>query len=231
MKRITGIGLLFLLIVFCVLMIRLTLPYFSMRYDVDFLLTKQKIIHLKVWRYAFYLHIFLSIFALIAGFTQFSVYVLKKHKRLHRLMGYIYVTDVLLLAGPAGLVMSFFANGTALAKTSFVLLSVLWILFTTIALIKVKRQEFKAHQNWMIRSYALTLSAISLRLYAVLFPKFFHINAFDQYALMAWLSWTINLLIAEYIIYKKRNGQGLFSAAVISAGVWVSFTLFSLVIL
>lgn len=204
MKKLLNTLIIVLLLFFCALMIRLSIPYLSMQYDVDFLSTKQSIIHIKTWRYAFYTHVFLSLFALIAGVTQFSNPIVKKHRRIHRVMGYIYVTDVLFLAGPAGLIMSFFANGTLVAKTSFVLLSVLWILFTALALAKAKRKQFNPHRNWMIRSYALTLSAISLRLYAWVFPKFFHMNAFDQYALIAWLSWTLNLVAAEIIISRKN---------------------------
>ncbi|MGV2482422.1 UNVERIFIED_CONTAM: DUF2306 domain-containing protein, partial [Salmonella enterica subsp. enterica serovar Weltevreden] len=75
-------------------------------------------------------HILLSIFSLIAGMTQFSDYILNRHKRLHRVMGYVYVIDVLCLAGPSGLIMAFYANGDLVSKSSFVLLSLLWIGFT-----------------------------------------------------------------------------------------------------
>jgi hypothetical protein len=204
-KRPLNVLLLLLLTVFSALMIQLSLPYFTTRYDVDFLLTKQKIIHIKHWRYSFYTHITFSIFALIAGFTQFSKYLIQKKKIVHRLMGYIYVTDILLIAGPSGLIMSFYSNGTGVAKTSFILLSSLWMIFTGIALLRVRSGDFISHRNWMIRSYALTLSAISLRLYAFILPSLVHLNAHDEYALIAWLSWTINLLAAELIIYRKRN--------------------------
>lgn len=195
------------IIFFCCLMMRLVIPYFSLRYDVDFLVTKQKVIHLKLWRYSFYVHVFLSIFAIIAGLTQFSKSIVKKNKKLHRAMGYIYVTDVLLLAGPSGLVMSFFANGNALAKTSFVILSILWILCTIMALLKAREKKFVAHQTWMIRSYSLTLSAITLRLLAMVMPLFTHMNAHSEYAMIAWLSWTVNLLIAEIIILKRKKSN------------------------
>ncbi len=189
---------------FCWLMIGLTIPYLTFTYDVDFLLTKQKIIHLKHWRYAFNLHILFSILTLIAGLTQFSNYVLKKQKRLHKIMGYVYVFDVLLIAGPSGLIMAYYANGTTLAKSSFIILSLLWIAFTAFAIIKIYKKDLIEHQKWMIRSYALTLSAISLRLMALIFPHFFHLSAHTEYATIAWLSWTINLVIAESIIYFKK---------------------------
>jgi uncharacterized membrane protein len=189
------------------LMIDLTLPYLTFAYDVDFLLTKQNIIHLKHWRYAFNFHILFSIFSLLAGLTQFSHYILTKHKKLHRVMGYIYVIDVICIAGPSGLIMAFYANGNIVSKTSFVLLSIFWIGFTSIAIIKVLRKDFIEHQKWMMRSYALTLSAITLRLLALVLPKFIHLTAKEEYATLAWLSWTINLLIAESLIYFKKTSR------------------------
>lgn len=192
---------------FCWLMIDLTLPYLSFTYDVDFLLTKQKIIHLKHWRYAFNFHILFSVFSLIAGLTQFSQYILTKYKKLHRVMGYIYAIDVICIAGPSGLIMAFYANGNIVSKTSFVLLSVLWIGFTSIAIIKAFKKDFIEHEKWMIRSYALTLSAITLRLLALVIPHFVHLNAKDEYAILAWLSWTMNLLIAEVLIYFKSSNR------------------------
>ncbi|MBL7935264.1 MAG: DUF2306 domain-containing protein [Bacteroidia bacterium] len=206
-KSIRSISWIALISLFCWLMIDLTLPYLSFTYDVDFLLTKQKIIHVKHWRYAFNFHILFSIFSLIAGLTQFSQYILAKCKKLHRVMGYIYVVDVMCIAGPSGLIMAFYANGNIVSKTSFVLLSVLWIGFTSIAIIKALKKDFIEHEKWMIRSYALTLSAITLRLLALVLPYFVHLNAKDEYAILAWLSWLMNLLIAEVIIYFKNSNR------------------------
>jgi len=191
-------------------MINLSLPYLSGRIDVAFLLTKQGIIHIKHWRYAFYLHVFLSIFTLTAGFTQFSGYVVRKYKKLHRAFGYLYVCDVLFLAGPSALIMGFYANGHAPAKLSFVLLAVLWMLFTFFALHQARQKQFTQHRNWMIRSYALTLSAISLRLLAYFLPKFLIMDGVTEYTLIAWLSWTVNLLIAEIIIYLNAKKDLIF---------------------
>lgn len=205
LKNIINTTSIILLCFFIFLMIRLSAPYFTFRYDVDFLLTKQKIIHIKHWRYAFYIHVFLSSITLIAGLFQFSNYILKRYKKFHRTMGYLYVITILGFAGPSGLILSFYANGTIWAKTSFVVLSLLWLVFTAIALLKAKQSKFKEHKKWMIRSFALTLSAITLRLLAFVLPKFFHLNAFDEYTLIAWLSWTVNLVIAESLIFIKRK--------------------------
>lgn len=202
-KNISSIVWISVLSIFIWLMLDLIIPYLSFHHEVDFLLTKQKIIHLKHWRYSFYLHVIFSVFSMLAGFTQFSSHIINRHRKIHRIFGYIYVVDILCLAGPSGLVMSFYANGTIISKTSFVLLSFLWIYTTVMALTSVIKKDFQSHEKWMIRSFALTLSAISLRLMAFIMPKFLHLPAHDAYALIAWLSWTLNLLIAELIIYRK----------------------------
>ena len=166
------------------------------------------------WRIAFFVHVFSSMFALLAGFTQFSKRLMKRNPALHRAFGYMYVIDVLLVTGPAGLLMSFYANGGISSQTAFVLLSVLWMGFTAMALYKAIKKDFKAHRIFMIRSFALTLSAITLRCWKVLLVNFTDIQPMDRYRIIAWLGWTLNLIIAEWLIYKYFNRKKqLFTAA------------------
>ncbi|MDU6056005.1 MAG: DUF2306 domain-containing protein, partial [Acinetobacter junii] len=61
------------------------------------------------------------------------------------------------------------------------------------------------HRDWMIRSFALALSALSLRTWKLVLyelqPYIDWLTPINIYQLEAWLGWTINLLIAEIIIY------------------------------
>jgi uncharacterized membrane protein len=195
----------FLILYFTYLMLLLTIPYVGFKLNVDFLITKQNIIHIKFWRYAFYAHIFTGVFVLLAGAFQFWDYFLINFKKLHRFIGKTYVFLVLFISGPGALVMSFYANGNLISKTSFILLSLLWILFTSFAFYFALKKDFVKHRQFMIRSYALTLSAITLRAYALVLPNFIHLGAKEEYALIAWCSWAINLLIAETIIFCTRR--------------------------
>jgi hypothetical protein len=195
-------------ILYCtLLMVWITLPYLSFRLNVDFLITKQRIIHLKHWRYAFYAHILTSAFVLLAGAVQFWPYFLAHFKSWHRRIGKMYVFIIIFISGPTGLIMSFYANGDWKAKSSFIILSTLWLLFTGLSFYYAVDKDFVEHRKFMIRSYALTLSAITLRLYALVLPHFVFLEGRKEYAVLAWSSWTINLLVAETIIYfirKKR---------------------------
>ena len=189
-------------------MLRIIFLYIPVQTDVAFLQLKQSFIHITQWRIAFFVHVFSSMLALLAGFTQFSKWLLKHRPKLHRAMGYTYVVNILMVTGPAGLLMSFYANGGITSRIAFVLLSVLWISFTAIALYKALKKDFKAHRIFMIRSYALTLSAITLRIWKVLLANFTDIPPMDRYRIIAWLGWTLNLLVAECIIYyyiKKKK--------------------------
>lgn len=193
---------------FSFLMLRIIFLYIPVQNDVAFLQLKQSCIHITEWRIAFFIHVFSSVLALLAGFTQFSKRLLKHKPKLHRAIGYSYVVNILMVTGPAGLLMSFYANGGITSRVAFVILSVLWIGFTAIALYKAIRKDFHAHRVFMIYSYALTLSAITLRIWKVLLANFTDIPPMDRYRIIAWLGWTLNLIVAEICIHrfvKKKN--------------------------
>jgi uncharacterized membrane protein len=208
-------GLLLALAFFTWLMAGITLNYIPYNTDVGFLRIKQQYIHIDHWRTAFFIHVYASLWVLLAGFTQFSKKIQRNNPRLHRIMGYIYVTDVLLITGPAGLLMGFYANGGITSRIAFVSLALLWIFFTAMALIKARQKNFKAHRRYMIRSYALTLSAITLRAWKYAITNAHHIDdslvfpPMDVYRVVAWLGWVGNLGLAEYIIWRGNIKAGL----------------------
>jgi hypothetical protein len=83
---------------------------------------------------------------------------------------------------------------------------VLWVSFTVVALLKARQHRIEAHAQWMIRSYSLALSAITLRAWKVAIVYAFHPRPMDTYRIIAWLGWTLNLALAELlIIYLVRR--------------------------
>lgn len=189
-----------LLAFFSVLMVRITIPYVSLDTDVAFLRIKQWIIGNEVWRVSFFVHVFTSLFLLVAGFTQFFHPLRAPWKTIHRRVGSGYVIVLLGFAGPAGFVMSLYANGGWLSQTAFTLLSVLWMYTTARAYRTARQRRWSEHGQWMVRSFALTLSALTLRAWKFLLVLFFHPHPMDAYQLVAWLGWVPNLLLAEWLI-------------------------------
>ncbi len=119
-------------------------------------------------------------------------------------MGYIYVLGILLITGPASFIMSLYANGGLISRFAFGILAVLWIYFTARAWIYAIKKRFAEHKAFMIRSFALTLSAITLRAWKYVIVYFFHPASMAVYRIVAWLGWVLNLAVAEYLIYKYR---------------------------
>jgi uncharacterized membrane protein len=187
------------------LMLQITIPYFSFKYDIGFLLTKQAVLHVDAWRWSFYVHITFSIFVLFLGAFQFSTYIRKKFVNFHRNVGKVYVFLVLFLSAPSGFIMGLYANGGIYSKISFVILSLLWWWFTFMAYRKIRQKNIREHEAYMYRSYALTLSALTFRFLVLILPLFIHLAGAPMYTLIAWLSWVPNLLVAELLIRERKK--------------------------
>jgi uncharacterized membrane protein len=193
------------IVFFSYLLLLISLQYIPIKLDVAFLATKTSIIHLRHYQLAFFTHVFTAIFTTFFAIPLFSNTIRKKYVVVHRLLGNFYVVTVLLFAAPSGFIMSFYANGGLAAQTSFILLSVLWWIFTFKAYTHIRNKNIKKHQQFMLRSYALTLSAISLRLFKWIIANTLVLPPMDTYVIVAWLSWTVNLCIAETMIFRIKN--------------------------
>ncbi len=178
----------------------ITFAYFSLRTDIGFLLAKQDFITDRTWMTAFYIHISSSILVVLTGPFQFVKKLRQRYLRLHRTLGKVYVGAVLFLAAPSGFYMALYANGGWWSQAGFTLLSLLWFSSTFLAYKKVREHKIAEHRKWMIRSYALSFSAITLRLYVPLLSLYIGWEHDFVVQITAWINWIPNLLVAEWII-------------------------------
>lgn len=200
-------GLLLLYAYFCYLMLLISLQYVPLDTDVAFLRIKQDYVSRTYYQWAFFIHVYSAILVLPAGFTQFSKRIRIVIPQVHRTGGWIYLAIVIFLAGPSGIVIGIHANGGWSSQLAFCLLGVLWIYFSWVAFQKIKSRDIQAHRYYMYRSFALALSAITLRGWKYLIVAIWHPRPMDAYRWVAWLGWVLNLIIAEFIIFylKKRK--------------------------
>lgn len=207
-KRLVGAVLLATLGFFTFQIARITAAYIPYNTDVGFLQIKQEYIDIDVWRTAFFVHVYASIWVLIAGFTQFSSFFRDFYPRVHRSIGYFYVVNILLITGPASLIMAFYANGGIYSKIAFITLAILWLYTTAMALIKAKNGDYGGHRDFMIRSFALTLSALTLRAWKWgINNSVDGLPPMDVYRVVAWLGWVPNLVIAEYLVRRSHSAK------------------------
>ena len=186
------------------LMLKITLDYIPISSNVSFLMIKQtEVASRPEYLPLFYIHVYSSIFALMAGFI--AVFFDKSLKFLHRFSGRVYVFVTLFFSSLSGIYIGVFANGGLVAKVSFVILGTLWFYATYKSYVEIRKRNISQHRIWMWRSYALALSAITLRMWKVILVYLFHPNPMDVYQIIAWLGWVPNLLLVEYIIKKQKR--------------------------
>ncbi|WP_202618643.1 MULTISPECIES: DUF2306 domain-containing protein [unclassified Ensifer] len=71
--------------------------------------------------------------------------------------------------------------------------------------ISVFQRRFVAHRAWMIRSFALTFVAVTVRLDLIL-PDFLPVPIEDGYGAISFLCSVPNWIVAEVAVYRRREG-------------------------
>lgn len=152
------------------------------------------------------IHAGLAATALILGPFQFMPGLRRTRPRLHRRIGTIYVACCL-GGGLAGLVLAFGAKTGPISTVGFGLLAMAWTASTWKALSLAKARRFAEHERWMIRSFALTLAAVTLRTYLP-FAFILPFGYDDTYRAISFLCWVPNLIAAEVFLAKFRSSPG-----------------------
>ncbi|AGC78413.1 putative membrane protein DUF2306 [Nonlabens dokdonensis] len=187
-------------------MVLITLQYVPIDFKAAFLSLKEEEIALPYYQWTFFGHVYSSIFVLIIGMFQLSKSFRNQFTYIHRLFGKVYIGLILLIAAPSGFVIGYHANGHLSSQLSFMILAVLWFYFTYKSFIQAKNKNWIKHRNFMWRSYALTLSAISLRLFKWIIVSTIELGPMDTYQIVSWTGWLVNLIIVEsYILYLSKD--------------------------
>jgi len=115
------------------------------------------------WYIMLYIHIVFGILALVIGPFTLSSKLREKNVKRHRLLGNIYMVSIL-FGGLAGLYLALNATGGWVAQLGFDILAIggLFIMFQ--ALVHIKKRNIQGPQKWMLRNYALTFAAVTLRI-------------------------------------------------------------------
>jgi len=164
----------------------------------------EELLENTIWHTAFYIHITFGGIALLTGWTQFNRRLREKYLNTHRLIGKIYVPSVF-LSSIAGFYIAFFAYGGIASTLGFGALATLWFFTVLKAYTSILKRDFKQHENWMIRNYALAFAAVTLRLWLPFSQAALHMEFITAYRIISWLCWVPNLIIAEIIVNKRAS--------------------------
>jgi hypothetical protein len=151
-----------------------------------------------------HIHIAASGFALLMGPWQFRRSLRARRPHVHRWIGRTYVAACV-IGGSAGAAIAMFSQAGHVAGSGFLLLGIAWVLTTLLGWRAVLQRRFADHERWMIRSFALTLAAVTLRIYLPIGIMLAHGDLNTPYRALAWLCWVPNILVAERYLRSRHS--------------------------
>lgn len=142
--------------------------------------------------------------ALLAGPWQFSQRLRARALNFHRWLGRFYLLAVG-LGSIGGFAMATVSIEGWPTHLGFGALAVLWFFTALQAYRTILRGEVEKHRQWMIRNFALTLAAVTLRIELPFMGLVLHWTFPVAYVIVSWLCWVPNLFVAEWMIGKRAD--------------------------
>lgn len=160
-------------------------------------------------------HILLACIALASGFFQFSSRQRIEKPMIHRVLGRVYVFSVL-TSSLLSLLYLFFVDDFTKA-ISFLVLSILWIFTCLKGVRNAVNKNFEEHRKWMIRSFGVTLVAVSGRLVVpLLLLTYYTLHGFslpegrekmleEVLNVNIWVGLLVNFIVVEWgFLHRKK---------------------------
>lgn len=121
-------------------------------------------------RFLLFPHALGGAIALLSGPLQFSRRFRSRHLKFHRVLGRVYIFSVL-IAATLALILT---QGNGLEIGTYVQAGA-WITCTLAAFLTARNRQLVQHRQWMIRSYAVTFTFVSLRVLDF-WPAYFNLS-------------------------------------------------------
>lgn len=141
--------------------------------------------------------------AVLLGPWQFLSRVRIRWPRVHVWTGRVYLLAVL-SGALGGLYFAPTSVGGNPGVIGFGVLAVLWLYTGAQAYISIRRRDTVAHRRWMIRNYALTFAAATLRIELGAL-QLSGLNFDVAFPIVAWSSWVLNWIVAELWLRRRAT--------------------------
>src|SRR5689334_2060339 len=113
-------------------------------------------------------HVLFATMAMLTCCVQVWPWFRKRYPIAHRMIGRVYVFGGVIPAGIIGLVIGAVSPYGPTLRVSNVLLAILWLTCTITGYRMMRHYRFVEHRRWMTRSFALTMSVITNRVWTVI---------------------------------------------------------------
>lgn len=163
---------------------------------------EQMLYHEQLRPLVLYTHIILAPVSLALVPFQLWQGLRKRRPAVHRLLGRVYGVTIL-FSSISGLWLAVTADAGIYTSWGFGLLAIAWFMTTAMGVGLAMRGDFAGHRRWIIRSVAMTMAGITLRIY-IIPTEVMDLGSPDTYQAIAWLCWVPNLIAAELYLRWPR---------------------------
>ena len=87
------------------------------------------------------------------------------------------------------------------------ILALAWLFTTAMAYLKIRQRDIQAHRSWMIRSYAVTFAAVTLRIWLGILMGALGWDFELAYQTVAWICWVPNLLVVQLFFFWSKKTE------------------------
>jgi uncharacterized membrane protein len=156
-----------------------------------------------------YAHTLGGMIAMLIGPFQFLGVVRQRYPHVHRWLGRVYLVCVA-VGGLAGLYLSPGSYASNTFGLAFIALALAWLYTGAKAYLAIRAGEIAAHRRWMIRNYALTYAAVTLRIEMPLLIVLGGLSPIMALNIVGWTCWVPNLIVVE--AWFRRSARNLLIA-------------------
>ncbi len=154
-------------------------------------------------------HVLFGSVAMLSGCLQMWPWLRRRNPTAHRVVGRIYVACGVVPAGILAIAIGSVGPFGYVLRVSDILLGAVWLAVTAQGYRFARAGRLVEHRRWMIRSFALTMSVITNRVWAVigfvvLYPQLATTFGGNETMLIqtiaglsGWLGWVLTLLVVE----------------------------------
>jgi Predicted membrane protein (DUF2306) len=155
---------------------------------------------MRTWLLA---HISGGLLALLTGPFQFWTGFRNRYARVHRFMGYCFLTGVA-IGVIGGMRMAINTTGNWTVAAWELALALAWFTTTSMAFYAILKRKIAVHKEWMVRAYVVTFAFVTFRILND-FPPLSRIQPDgDRANMIGWACWSIPLLFTEVILQMRR---------------------------
>lgn len=154
-------------------------------------------------------HIVSSSVALATCALQIWPWLRRRHPRIHRISGRVYIFAGVYPAAITVLVLE--TAWPSINVFSDYITSSLWLGTTTYGLVLARKRRIADHRRWMLRSFALTISVLFSQVLQPTIRSLLSVYIDNEYAMMltssaitVWMSWILPFLAVEWLLEREQ---------------------------